>query len=766
MPSPSPWYVRRALRIARQRLLYRLNPQLIERKRFLSSAIDWGRIGLKSGDDSGLVLYSRKSKFRSSTRYLVDEEDLAWFKNRNPYGNHRKILSEADKIRQHRIRLAGSPRIELGTPIGWNRDPVTGSRFPSSIFSVFPDPRIDSRLRIELNLHRHFTILATAWNISGNSTYATELLSQLVHWMRFYPPVDDNHINDGLENSIRIFSWTHCLFLLSDFPIDRVIYTSLLARIHRLTWLVEKNYNAGGQPNNHQIGEAFCLFFVGLLYPEFEISSSWIEKGINYLKTNLQCQFLPGGVHAEQSSSYHLFVLEIYILTLLLAIRNNITLDKEFQRKIEEATEYVQYITKPDFTYPQIGDEGFRFFCPTDTCIFRASPFLALGATIFKRPDMAKMASFWSEDAFWRAGRPQFFADLLRSETSMPESRKIFQAAGHLAYRSEWTSDAFYVHFDFGPHGLGSRAGHAHDDALSFEFHALGEDLVVDTGTYTYVASDPLRGYFRSARGHNAILLDGNGPARLARGQFGWEKTVTPELRDYGTNKEITWLSAAHSAFSCDASQIEVERSVLITRDRYILLIDRISGSGEHTIETLLHLHPNLNVQANERPYIFIGTKAILEIRADFSSKAQTTLHIGEDPDLPGWFSPSYGTVLPAPVVRFCAQTQLPYFQVTALIPHLNPDYAITKVGLQLRKEPSSGQPHGASIATIGLENSKEGWVDTISVNWGSAGFSVSTIETDARFVLLSNRGYGQKAWIFGETYFRAEGKLMVEHLV
>ena len=28
------------------------------------------------------------------------------------------------------------------------------------------------------------------------------------------PPVDDTYLNDGLETTVRIFVWTHCLLLL------------------------------------------------------------------------------------------------------------------------------------------------------------------------------------------------------------------------------------------------------------------------------------------------------------------------------------------------------------------------------------------------------------------------------------------------------------------------------------------------------------------------------------------------------------------------
>jgi len=75
-----------------------------------------------------------------------------------------------------------------------------------------------------------------------------------------------------------------------------------------------------------------------------------------------------------------------------------------------------------------------------------------------------------------------------------------------------------------GPFGAGS-AGHSHCDVLSFTLSEAASDVLVDPGTYTYVADTALRDWFRGSAAHNSIRVDRSDQV-IAAGPFRWSHTL------------------------------------------------------------------------------------------------------------------------------------------------------------------------------------------------------------------------------------------------
>ncbi len=68
--------------------------------------------------------------------------------------------------------------------------------------------------------------------------------------------------------------------------------------------------------------------------------------------------------------------------------------------------------------------------------------------------------------------------------------------------------DALYVAIRCGPVGQRGCGGHDHNDQLSFELCVGGEPVLVDPGTYLYLASPDQRNRFRSTRMHNTLQVE------------------------------------------------------------------------------------------------------------------------------------------------------------------------------------------------------------------------------------------------------------------
>jgi hypothetical protein len=570
------------------------------------------------------------------------------------------------------------------------------------VFSALPDPAVDERFRTELNLHRHLAVLAAAWLITGKDKYGKELLAQLTEWIDMNPPVNDTNLNDGLELAARVVMWTHCLFLLRGFFIERGQYLTILHRIEVYGSLIERNYNAA--------------------------------------------RIFSQGIHAEQSATYHLFVLECYQLTALLCRQNQISLNASFVKRVEEATEYVLFLRKPNGKLPLIGNTAFKFFCPTGDARHHADTFLAVGAILFDNSQWAGVIPRPNEEVFWLIGAKALSRVGEGRSSTAPTSVKVFAEAGHVIARSGWDSRAHYLHFDCGPQGLGEHAAHGHDDVLSVEFDALGQSFCVDSGMYTYVRSHRLWEYFTGARAHNTVVVNGKGPAVPGPEAFGWSRVVTGELVEAASFGGVGWFTGRHTGYSDKNSEIIVERSLLVLDSEYLLVVDRVTGSGVHSIETLFHFDPDVSVTCAGNVADGRGSNAYVRVCVVSSNPTRLSLHRGEDPAQPGWYSGAYGILQPAFVIRAFSRSALPFWRVTGLFPKERcPEAAVNCEKIQV-----AGGEEGGDTAVLKFSGWQMNVSDFFAVSWGQRALSVSDVTTNARMVLLRESNDGAKAYVLG----------------
>ena len=96
------------------------------------------------------------------------------------------------------------------------------------------------------------------------------------------------------------------------------------------------------------------------------------------------------------------------------------------------------------------------------------------------------------------------------AEYSRMECRKpdfvsaALEDSGNYYIRSSWNEDGDLLHFHCGTMG----AGHGHSDKLHVDLILGGEDILTDSGRYTYVM-DRGRFEFKDPDAHNTVTVDG-----------------------------------------------------------------------------------------------------------------------------------------------------------------------------------------------------------------------------------------------------------------
>ncbi|MFM7143642.1 MAG: heparinase II/III family protein, partial [Alphaproteobacteria bacterium] len=136
--------------------------------------------------------------------------------------------------------------------------------------------------------------------------------------------------------------------------------------------------------------------------------------------------------------------------------------------------------------------------------------------------------------------------------------------------------------------------GHAHGDIFSFELSLGGRRVIVDSGTYDYVASE-MRAYCRSTAAHNTVTVDGADQAEFWAafrvGRRGRPRDVVHARRDDGFE-----LSGWHDGFRHLPGQ-PVHRRRFRWHDSGVLVVrDEVSAECPVSTTARIHLHPDCRI--------------------------------------------------------------------------------------------------------------------------------------------------------------------------
>jgi len=199
---------------------------------------------------------------------------------------------------------------------------------------------------------------------------------------------------------------------------------------------------------------------------------------------------------------------------------------------------------------------------------------LALASVLLGRRCFAYNDRDLAEIAQWWLGPERCAAQLPASPA--PHSRS-FNDTGIITIRRGPVAALF----DAGLFGPGS-AGHSHSDTLSITLTVDDREILVDSGTFSYM--DPeWRPAFRCSAAHNTIRIDGCDQATAA-GPFRWTNPPEVKLLEFADEAGVTRATAI-----CCYRGFAHTRTVELTGDQ-LSITDEIAGpSSEHDIEQFWH---------------------------------------------------------------------------------------------------------------------------------------------------------------------------------
>jgi hypothetical protein len=562
-----------------------------------------------------------------------------------------RIVLQAENICAHRFDLLGYKGIDYGNSMDWHLDAVHGIRSPKKPFYRIPYLSFadvgDSKITWELNRHQHFVTLAKAFRLTGDPRFVDEILGQWRHWSAENPyPIGINWAS-SLEVAFRAVSWLWtCQLLQSATPLDlRQEWLSGFALHGRH---IERYLSTYFSPNTHVLGEAFALFFLGVMCPELAAAQRWKDLGWKIILQESERQVRPDGFHFEQSTYYHVYALDFFLHAAVLASLNNVPTPASFEQTIEKMLATLRLLSRGG-SPPRFGDDdGGRLFDPLRNRSEHMIDPLSTGAVLFQRTDFKAVAGELREEMLWLLGSEGVRQwDAL--EAAAPTRESLAKQDAGIYILPSKNSPAELVAFT-GPRKIQSE-GHRHADALSLCLSSRGDSLLIDPGTFEYVGPTDDRSLFRGTAMHNTLRIDGVDQSQPS-GPFSWQRLAQSTVEKWIQGNSFDYLAASHDGYRRLTDPVIHRRWIVSLRNGAYLIRDIAEGKAKHRLEIPWHLGQSLQL-VEHGLYRVKGASHGLAILSPQG-------HTWAEEVCKDSCSPVYGQKAPMTTLRFTADAALP----------------------------------------------------------------------------------------------------------
>jgi Heparinase II/III-like protein/Heparinase II/III N-terminus len=536
----------------------------------------------------------------------------------------------------------------VGFAFDWHRDYRHGGIAPAK-FSKLINLRgsrtlIDVKYIWECNRHQFLSALAFSSNQQDAHSY---ILSCLDSWIAQNPYLTGINWTSSLELGLRMISWALC------FPLIESSITSHRERLRKFSHIVKAHLHAinsnlswHSSANNHLIGEAAGLYVGSLCFPWWNECHKWRHRAHRILESQIVEQVTSDGVNKEQATSYHLFTLELFLLSCILGHNAGETYSETYLQRLYAMLSYIYTIATPTQALPWFGDsdDGRGFLCSSGETNLQVV--MDIGGRLFKEPRWRKLAA--RETSASRALQPAIDHRLTVNSATPNSKPGLFEQGGVGVLE---TQNGAKLVMDFGPLGYTTIAAHGHADALSFVLALDSEYFLIDPGTYAYHSHPEWRTYFRSTAAHNTARVDGLDQSTMA-GPFLWTQKANSKLLSYMDNADEGAIVAEHDAYQRLHDPVIHRRSLRFDKQNSeVTIADSFLCQGQHDVELFFHVHPEATVTETHSHGVEVRWRTKRVMFRNQSALCQ--VFRGSERPILGWCSTAFDTKQPIVTLRF-----------------------------------------------------------------------------------------------------------------
>jgi hypothetical protein len=582
-------------------------------------------------------------------------------------------IADADKVLAGNLPYFGRLWLSCGFPPRWFENPVTQERVapnrPWMQMRFASEDYGDLKFILEPSRFLFVYPLARAYAIGGDERYPEAFWSAVENWAEHSPPMSGPLWICGQESSLRILAWSFGLyaFIHSSATTPKRVEL-LLSMIAAHAWRTVQTVGyAQSQRSNHLFSEATGLWTAGTLFPELKDAKVWQVLGARLLQEAVLDQITSEGVHLQYSFNYQRMILHLLLWTIRLAEIDKIQLAAAIHTRANAALDFLaQFVDAESGRVPNYGSNDGTNILPLSTTDYSDyRPLLRLGEHILGC-SAAFGPGLWDESALWLSANS---AKRTQSEATQGERTiTLSSSAGYhrVGGKNSWAMvrAGSYTRRPF------------QADQLHVDLWWHGLNLARDAGTYLYNGERPLDNGLAGTAVHNTVMVDGRDQMHRA-GRFLWLDWAQASGRSFATT--------GAGAPDCFQGEQDGYRRLGVIHRRMVrcvsedawVIVDDLLGSGVH--EARLHwLFPDLSLEiASQAPFSALlkvergcirwnifssspGTAAIIR-----AGERSTDDAIGNDEELLGWESPTYGELRAAVSIAYKVQAQLPLRMIT-----------------------------------------------------------------------------------------------------
>jgi hypothetical protein len=555
-----------------------------------------------------------------------------------------KLLEQADEIVTGQVRLFdGDPlpiQLSFDQPLqdwtAYEKDPA----LYENLYTGLPDVKF---IWEPARFGWAFT-LGRAWQLSQDERYAEAFWNFTEIFLEANPPCQGPHWVSAQEVALRLmaFAWSLQVFAGSSHstPVRQNRLAQAIAE-HAVRLTPTLAY-ARSQNNNHLLSEAAGLFTAGLALPDHAQASGWRSLGWKWLNRGFQGQIDAYGEYVQHSTNYQRLMLQLALWVKPLARRNGYYFPRRTSEALSIATHWLLSLLDPaSGCVPNLGANDGASIFPFSNCPFEDfRPTLQAASRSFMEYQLP--AGEWDETALW---------------FGLPASGKYFRPARYLG-------DSLYGRDSWGTlRAVRYKSRPSHADQLHFDLWWRGLNIARDAGSYLYNVPPPWDNALTHTAVHNTVSLDGcEQMTRTGRFLYlDWAAAGQKhpiEVNEAILQRAIAWQSGYQRL------GIRHERTVTVFDDDHWEVQDSLLHlkikPDEHTFR--LHwLLPDWEWELQEQesgfelrlacphgPVRLLLASSQPGARLTLARAGESLRGAGPVNPTTGWFSPTYGSKLPA----------------------------------------------------------------------------------------------------------------------
>lgn len=458
------------------------------------------------------------------------------------------------------------------------------------------NPFNDEEWTFMLNRHRYFFVLAESYLFTRDKRYIDTLKSLFKDW------IDNNKLRKELKKTswrtievgIRLKNWIKALeILLLENEIDEELLSKILLSINDQLIYIKENSNDSRVLSNWVILEQEGAFIAETFLPELKISSAYKDETINILEDAINLQVAEDGLHWEQSFQYHNEMVKCFFEILTIAENNNISLPSAIKKKTKDMVYGTLYTMKPNGCQSNYGDsdeESLKDIMNFGAVLFKEGTFKNYGD---KKIDLNTLMTYGYKSIL-------IFDKLENKELNY--NSKAFEDTGLYFMRTGFSNNDSYSMFKCG--FLGS--GHGHSDMLHLEVTCNGEDILVDSGRYTYSNEKKERIELKKAKSHNTSIVNGK-EFTECKGSWGNTKVATPIKGLYKFKENYDFVEGGHLGYINDENITFVNRKVIFIKPNIWILSDEFFTNCENEYNIFFNFNKDKVTLLNENKIKYEG---------------------------------------------------------------------------------------------------------------------------------------------------------------